>query len=59
MSSISEVALTQSLLIVRGGSKIKNIERTVVVEDTELKKLCDKEDFMDLMQERGRRVVVS
>lgn len=59
MSSISEVALTQSLLIVRGGSKIRNIERTVVVEDTELKKLSDKDDFMNLMQERGRKVVVS
>lgn len=59
MSSISEVALTQSLLIVRGGSKIRNIERTVVVEDTELKKYSDKDDLINLMQERGRRVVVS
>ncbi|GFO96940.1 hypothetical protein ig2599ANME_1135 [groundwater metagenome] len=59
MSSISEVALTQSLLIVRGSSKIRNIERTVVVEDTELKKYSDKDDLMNLMQERGRRVVVS
>lgn len=59
MSSISEVALTQSLLIIRGGSKIRNIERTVVVEDTELKKYSDKNDLIDLMQERGRKVVVS
>ncbi len=59
MSSISEVALTQSLLIVRGGSKVRNIERTVVVEDTELKKYSDKDDLINLMQERGRRVVVS
>jgi predicted transcriptional regulator len=59
MSSISEVALTQSLLIVRGGSKIRNIERTVVVEETELKKYSDKDDLINLMQERGRRVTVS
>jgi putative transcriptional regulator len=59
MSSISEVALTQSLLIIRGGSKIRNIERTVVLEDTELKKYSDKDDLINLMQERGRRVVVS
>jgi putative transcriptional regulator len=59
MSSISEVALTQSLLIIRGVSKIRNIDRTVVVEDTELKKYSDKNDLMDLMQERGRKVVVS
>ncbi len=59
MSSISEVALTQSHLIVRGGSKIRNIERTVVVEDAELKKYSDKDDLINLMQERGRRVMVS
>jgi len=59
MSSISEVALTQSLLIVHGASKTRNIERTVVVEDKELKKYSDKEDLMNLIQERGRRVVVS
>jgi putative transcriptional regulator len=59
MSSISRVALTQSLLIIRGVSKIRNIERTVVVEDTELKKYSDKDDLIDLMQERGRKVVVS
>ncbi len=59
MSSISEVALTQSLLIVRGASKTRNIERTVVVEDKELKKYTDKDDLMNLMQERGRKVVVS
>ncbi len=59
MSSISEVALTQSLLIVRGASKTKNIERTVVVEDKELKKYSDKDELMNLLQERGRRVVVS
>ena len=59
MSSISEVALTQSLLIIRGASKTRNIERTVVVEDKELKKYSDKDDLMNLIQERGRRVVVS
>jgi len=59
MSSISEVALTQSLLIVRGASKARNIDRTVVVEDKELKKYSDKDDLMNLIQERGRRVVVS
>jgi putative transcriptional regulator len=59
MSSISEVAHTQSLLIVHGASKAKNIERTVLVEDKELKKYSDKDDFIDLLQERGRRIEVS
>jgi putative transcriptional regulator len=59
MSSISEVALTQSLLIVHGASKTKNIERTVLMEDKELKKFSDKDDFIDILQERGRRIEVS
>ncbi len=59
MSSISEVAHTQSLLIVHGASKTKNIERTVLMEDKELKKFDDKDDFIDLLQERGRRIEVS
>lgn len=59
MSSISEVALTQSLLIVHGTSKMKNIERTVLIEDKELKKFDDKDDFIDHLQERGRRIEVS
>src|SRR3990172_4310505 len=57
MSSISEVALTQSLLIVRGASKTRNIEHTVVVEDKELKKYDDKDDFINLLQERGKKIV--
>ena len=59
MSSISEVALTQSVLIVHGASKTKNIEKTVLVEEKELKKFNDKDDFIDLLHERGRRIEVS
>ncbi len=59
MSSISEVALTRSLLIIHGASKAKNIERTVLVEDNELKKFSDKDDFINLLQERGRRIRVT
>lgn len=59
MSSISEVANTQSLVVVHGASKTKNIERTVMVEDKELKKYSDKDDFINLLQERGRKVEVS
>ncbi len=59
MSSISEVANTQSMLIVHGQSKAKNIERTVLVEDKELRRYSDKDDFIDLLQERGRRIEVS
>lgn len=59
MSSISEVARTQSLVVVHGASKTKNIERTVMVEDKELKKYSDKDDFINLLQERGRKVKVS
>jgi len=59
MSSISEVALTQSLLIVSGTSKTKNIEHTVVVEDKELKKYSDKDELIELLHDRGKKVVVS
>ncbi len=59
MSSISEVTLTQSVLIVHGASKTKNIEKTVLVEEKELKKFNDKDDFIDLLHERGRRIEVS
>ncbi len=59
MSSISEVALTQSVLIVHGASKTRNIEKTVLVEENELKKFNDKDDFIDLLQERGRKIQVS
>ena len=58
MSSISRVAHTESLLIVHGTSKIKNIDRTVFVEDKELKKFNDKDDFIDLIQQRRHKVEV-
>ncbi|KCZ70372.1 putative transcriptional regulator [Candidatus Methanoperedens nitroreducens] len=59
MSSISEVTLTQSLLIIHGASKAKNIERTVLIEDKELKNFSDKDDFIDLLQKRGRKIEVT
>ncbi|HEY9206403.1 MAG TPA: transcriptional regulator [Candidatus Methanoperedens sp.] len=59
MSSISEVALTQSLLIIHGAIKSKNIEGTVLVEEKELKKFNDKDDFIDLLHERRRKIEVS
>jgi putative transcriptional regulator len=58
MSSISEVALTQALLIVHGSSKTKNIERTVLVEEKELEKYTTSDEFIDLLEERGRKVKV-
>ncbi len=59
MSSISEVAGTQSLLVVHGVSKTKNIEKTVLIDDKELKKFDDKDDFIDLLQERRQKIEVS
>lgn len=59
MSSISEVAGTQSLLIVHGVNKTKNIEKTVLIDDKELKKFDDKDDFIDLLQERRQKIKVS
>ncbi len=59
MSSISEVAHTQSLLIIQGASKTKNIEGTVLIDDKELEKFDDKDDFIDLLQERRRKIKVS
>lgn len=59
MSSISEVAQTQSLLIIKGVSKTKNIEGTVIIDDKELEKFNDKDDFIELLQERTRKIKVS
>ncbi len=59
MSSISEVAGTQSLLIIPGASKTKNIEGTVIIDDKELEKFNDKDDFIELLQERRRKIKVS
>lgn len=59
MSSISEVALTQSLLIIHGESKKKNIEKTVVLDEKELKKFDDSDDFINLLQERMRKIKVA
>ncbi len=59
MSSISEVAQTQSLLIIQGATKTKNIEGTVIIDDKELEKFNDKDDFIELLQERRRKIKVS
>jgi putative transcriptional regulator len=59
MSSISEVAQTQSLLIIQGASKTKNIEGTVIIDNKELEKFNDKDDFIELLQERRRKIKVS
>ncbi|MCX9083916.1 MAG: transcriptional regulator [Candidatus Methanoperedens sp.] len=59
MSSISEVTHTQSLLILHGANKTKNIEGTVVIDDRELEKFNDKDEFIELLQERRRKIKVS
>ncbi|MCX9082476.1 MAG: transcriptional regulator [Candidatus Methanoperedens sp.] len=59
MSSISEVAHTQSLLIIQGASKTMNIEGTVIIDNKELEKFNDKDDFIELLQERRRKIKVS
>jgi putative transcriptional regulator len=59
MSSISEVTHSQSLLIIHGASKTKNIEGTVVIDDKELEKFNDKDDFIELLQERRGKIKVS
>lgn len=59
MSSISEVALTQSLLIIHGASKKKNIDKTVLLDEKELEKFNDSDDFMNVLQERKRKIEVS
>lgn len=59
MSSISEVTLTQSVMIVNGASKTRNIDSTVLVEKKELKKFDDKDDFIDLLQERRHKIQIS
>ena len=59
MSSISEVTQTQSLLIVNGVIKAKNIEKTILVGTKELKKFDDTDDFINLLEERRRKIKVS
>lgn len=59
MSSISEVTQTQSLLIVNGVIKAKTIERTILVEKTELNNFEDIEDFINLLEERRRKINIS
>ena len=59
MSSISEVAHTQSLLIIQGAAKTKSIEGTVIVNNKELEKFDDKDDFIELLQERRQKIRVS
>lgn len=58
MSSISEVTLTQSLLIVNGVIKAKNIEKTILVETKELNNFDDSDDFINLIEERRRKIKV-
>ncbi|MFU8767821.1 MAG: transcriptional regulator, partial [Candidatus Methanoperedens sp.] len=59
MSSISEVTLTQSLLIVNGVIKAKNIEKTILVETKELNNFDDSDDFINLIEERRGKIKVS
>lgn len=59
MSSISEVTLSHSVMIVNGANKAKTIEKTVLVEEKELKKYKDSGDFIDLLHQRGKRIEVS
>ncbi|HID26829.1 MAG TPA: transcriptional regulator [Methanosarcinales archaeon] len=50
MSSISVVTHTHSVFIIEGKSKSEQIDSTVLIEKTELKKMEDSEDFIDLIQ---------
>ncbi len=52
MSSISNVAHTQSVLVIEGQSKKLQINSTVLVEKEELKKIDDSSDFISLVQDR-------
>ncbi|MFC1787316.1 transcriptional regulator [Halobacteriota archaeon] len=52
MSSISNVAHTQSVLVVEGQSKKLQINGTVIVEKEELEEIDDSSDFISLVQDR-------
>jgi putative transcriptional regulator len=53
MSSISVVAGTKSLYIVKGGCKHTHIDDTVLIKESEFKKIDDHDDVMQLIQERS------
>ena len=55
MSSISEVTMTQSVFIIEGGSKLKSVENTVLIERNELDKLSDCDELDNLILERKKR----
>ncbi|MDI6860074.1 MAG: transcriptional regulator [Methanocellales archaeon] len=52
MSNISNVARTQSVFIVEGGSRTSQIDDTVLVEKDELDDLDDSGDFISLIQDK-------
>ncbi len=53
MSSISVVTGTKSLYIVKGGCKHTHIDDTVLIKESEFKKIGDHDDVMQLIQERS------
>jgi putative transcriptional regulator len=52
MSSISCVTKTQSVFIINGHSKIKSVEKTVLIEKKELDKISDSQELLDFIEER-------
>ncbi|NLI63049.1 MAG: transcriptional regulator [Methanosarcinaceae archaeon] len=52
MSSISDVAETESIILITGTSKVKNIKDTVFIEKEDLKKIEGSEELIDIIHER-------
>jgi putative transcriptional regulator len=53
MSSISSVAGTKSMYIVKGECRHTQIDGTVLIEESEFKRIDDLDDVMRLIQERN------
>jgi len=53
MSSISTVAGTKSVYIVKGGCRCTQIDGTAVIEESELAKIDDHDDVVQLIHERS------
>jgi len=52
MSSISEVAGTESIFLIDGPAKVKSVDSTVLIPRKELEKIGGRDELIDMIEER-------
>ena len=52
MSSISEVAKTDSIFLIDGAAKVKSVDKTVLIPRRDLEKISGPEELMNMIEER-------